>query len=413
MSILCAQESQYHSSILVLQLENWKVFIVDHCIQYERCTANPDNFITLLGGGWNRHHALCEMMTHIPMCSVAPEPSYVLILNTRPTAARATGRNDTLLMGYAILQQLLQGYHSLLYKVIFVEKDTTIWQVWEEFWDAGLFNDDRVQVVHTNPHTYLQDCVPGRFQVVFVTHDFSEEDAVVKTHTDPWTMVQHSLVPGGLACTLISDHSLLTHHEVATMDPWCTIEYARLPSLHPTRLLRLHRRKTTTTALQPTCQIPLRQPILSPNVTLLEYSAATHRAAFVLPPCLQSYQSVSSVERIEAEGSNVKRHTVASAGSAQQQQIPSISPDKNYSGDDAEGNGSRSQHFGCLEHENVASLFQQVMRLPNKEDAIAPIAPSSGEGYRENGDYSMDRRYIVGKTQECFSIFPRPSCVIQ
>jgi hypothetical protein len=396
-SILYAKESQYHASILVLLLENWKVFVVDRCIQYWCCTGDLDgNHLTFPRRGWNFPLALTEMMTHIPVCSVVPEPSNVLILNTCTQTAAMAERNDTRLLGYAILQQLLQCYQSILYRVVFVEEDPLILQVWKEFWDEELFRDACIEVVHANPLTYLQDSVPGRYQVIFVTHDFSEEDASDETRTDPWAMVHQSLVPGGVACTLISNPSL--HYLKDATDPPCTIEYARLPYLHPTSLLRVHIRESTSS--QPTCRFPVRQPILSRDAQLQEYSNATHRAAFILPPCLQRYQS-------ECNSSNDLRISLVDEDNA-----ASNSTDNNQYGEDAEGTGSREQLFGCLEHDKIASLFQ-ALRISTTDNAIVSTDSSVQDRNRGNGSYEKDRRCTVRETHECFSIVQKPSCTIQ
>ena len=395
--------------------------MIDHCIQCRLWTGDVSNTASRGSMLESPNRALYEFMSHIPMCSVRPEPFYILILNTRPNATTTTtlgARNDTLLMGYAILQHLIQGYKSILYKVVFVEEDPLILQVWQTFWQdhassssSGVLQDDCVEVVTANPRSFLQNGPPSRqrYQVIFVTHDFHDDDKADPTTDDPWNMVHQSLVPGGVAaCPLSLDPGSTKQAERQVSDPSWTIEYAQLPGsfLHPTsRLLRLHIRDSTNGTpplpeVPATCRIPVRQPIRTDDAVTGRpefYSPATHRTAFVLPPCLQDYQSQEAPER-ESEIPIARPTPIVTTEASQTEDNRGATTD------------SQSGHLACLEHQQIAATLSKLFRIPSDENALVP-ASSIEESDREHGP--QHRLFTAAREQECFSIFKKPSCVIQ
>jgi hypothetical protein len=293
-----------------------------------------------------------EMMTHIPMCSVKIEPSYILIVNSFPSIIKKQicnkhNRNTNRMVGYGILQQLLQYYTSSIYKIILVEEDPILYEIYTQYFNPMMRDDDRITVVHTNPllvneendndaNNISSNCIiSNRYHVIFLVEDdpvvMDDDDTTTRSLRDQYrTSIFRALVPnGGVACFLTRPINLQSQPANDTDDDSRIImkyEYAAIPTMsyndhfiNPSNVLilqlcirsnnmRRHETKENTTdpftpmtndqtaIMNPepiTCHIPIRRVPGSSSVgttafpLLNWYSSATHVAAFTLPPIIQ------------------------------------------------------------------------------------------------------------------------------
>ena len=275
-----------------------------------------------------------EMMTHIPMCSVKCEPSYILIWNA--TVSRRTGnqrrqrqRNSNHRMtGYGIVQQLLRYYASSIYKIVLVEEDPAIYDIYKSYFDTNpvVREEERVTVVHHPPFDDPQNDVSsleGRYHVIFVIddHDPVDDNTLVNvnavavdrveinlpssSHAQPTPPLRDSyrhciyraLVPnGGVACFLTRPNNVNENDSTVPMK----YEYAALPTVALTSIessetilqlcIRWTNHHDTAAVDAPTCRRPIRTPTTSSTLDttpLHWYSSDTHVSAFTLPPMIQ------------------------------------------------------------------------------------------------------------------------------
>jgi hypothetical protein len=456
----------------VVQLEeNYRVLIIDHTIQYgkfnrtdfhehvRRQMCHP----TALERYHLYHVGRYEMMTHLPMCSVQVEPSYILILNTD-----TRGGTNTVMTGYGILQQLLTCYPALLYKIVVVEHDPVVVQVWNDYFqndhsgNMGL-DDARVTVILSNPNTYLYDhadTIQGRYHVIFITndlydchyddvsqqvshHDTTTTTSLDSTHhaVDHRTMLHQALVPGGVACMCTTgtatdddtttDHSSMwSNYNTTATNHQSTIEYAKFPTTTTIQdggshmLLRLYIRESNVMDHgRSTCRIPVRQPLLPNNNnynsdndhSLYWYSSEIHPTAFILPPyLLYNLHGRSTVETgLHAEMKHTHRNQDPQSLSSQRNTNRNHLEDTN---DDELPNGNGSD---CWNGNNV-SIALRCLQRPFTTTTKEYAHLLTGWSLREKNNNaviavrngSTDQNDQLGE-RTCCSIVPRPHCTIQ
>ena len=359
-------DNTYHSSILVVKLYDppntvWALCVdgrIQYVVPYQSYhDKSPPHVSSIMDNG-TFHSSLYEMMTHIPMCSVQMEPSYLLILNTRRTSSlrklsttTGTGyRNSNGMVGYGIVHQLLQYYTSSIYKIIFVEEDPVLYDIYIKYMDTkSIFRqEERITVLHTNPLSVNStDVISSRYHVIFVIDDdidvaenrsahqiCNESSTVDEDISSPKLLsrdryrsnIYRALVPnGGVACFLTSPNNVLRSQSNSKNNFHSTIpmqfEYAAVPN-HSSRsmwdgnvtngsdvtllqlCIRLTNRETTihsNTTFRTksnistlSCRRPIRPPVSSaitkvaaPFPPLNWYSSETHVSAFTLPPMVQ------------------------------------------------------------------------------------------------------------------------------
>jgi hypothetical protein len=287
-SILLTTSTAYNPSIVVVRLYDAPYTLlalhIDGCIQYvtpeqqqskeQRIPSKPPTSPPKPKPPPSQ--PLYEMMTHIPMCSVTMEASYILILNatSHPNCVNDGSNKPNCMTGYGIVQQLLYYYYRTTYKIIFVEEDPILYQLYIQYFDAHhpqqqqqqqqqqqrIFQDARITVVHANPFSYMDtNHEMNRYHVIYATDDSLLQTSLLDTTNHPEqvycpsvsikndntgpsndsdthcryrTNIYQALVPGGVACIYTNPITALKCSNFENNeDIPMKVEYAMVPTV--------------------------------------------------------------------------------------------------------------------------------------------------------------------------------------